>query len=184
MNKFEEMRAKLKGGGVQIAVAPLLYVTPQPLAARMVQLLNPKQFDRILEPSAGTGALVSELDKSWQDLEVICYEINAQLVANLQKNFKCAAICEDFLNVFTARKFDGVIMNPPFNGGADIKHIMHALDFLKPGGRLVAICANGPRQRAKLKDLATHWEDLPPGTFAHAGTNVSTALLVIDKAAK
>ena len=47
--------------------------------------------------------------------------------------------------------FDRIVMNPPFANGDDIKHIMHALKMLKPGGRLVAICANGPRQNDKLK---------------------------------
>ena len=40
--------------------------------------------------------------------------------------------------------------------------------------------ANGPRQREALRDMATHWEDLPAGTFAESGTMVNTALLVID----
>jgi uncharacterized protein YcaQ len=75
-------------------------------------------------------------------------------------------------------------MNPPFENGADIKHIQHAMHMLKPGGRLVAICANGPRQQAILKPLAENsggwWEDLPAGTFAEQGTNVNTALLVIE----
>lgn len=78
--------------------------------------------------------------------------------------------------------FDRIVMNPPFENGADIKHIEHARHLLKPGGRLVAICANGPRQRDRLMPLASHWEDLPPGTFKDAGTMVNTALLVIDAA--
>jgi 16S rRNA G1207 methylase RsmC len=72
------------------------------------------------------------------------------------------------------------MMNPPFERGADIKDIKHALAFLKPGGRLVAICANGPRQVEELQPLATHWEELPAGSFATCGTQVNTALLVID----
>ncbi len=44
-------------------------------------------------------------------------------------------------------------MNPPFANGQDIKHITHALRYLSPGGRLVAICANGPRQNDKLRPI-------------------------------
>jgi 16S rRNA G1207 methylase RsmC len=44
-------------------------------------------------------------------------------------------------------------MNPPFANGDDIKHITHALKMLNPGGRLVAICANGPRQNDKLRSV-------------------------------
>jgi protein-L-isoaspartate O-methyltransferase len=94
-------------------------------------------------------------------------------------------ICGDFLeqngNLGT---FDRILMNPPFENGADIKHIQHAMKMLKPGGRLVAICANGPRQQSTLKPLAENsggwYEDLPAGTFASQGTNVNTALLLIE----
>jgi hypothetical protein len=51
--------------------------------------------------------------------------------------------------------------------------------MLKPGGRLVAICANGPRQNDQLKPLGT-WEVLPADTFKEQGTNVNTALLVVE----
>lgn len=44
---------------------------------------------------------------------------------------------------------------------------------------LVALCANGPRQRQALQPLAAFWEDLPPGTFKKAETNVNVALVVI-----
>jgi 16S rRNA G1207 methylase RsmC len=71
-------------------------------------------------------------------------------------------------------------MNPPFADGADIKHILHARTFLNPGGKLVAICANGPRQQAALQPLASSWEPLPAGTFKESGTNVNTVLLTIE----
>jgi len=106
--------------------------------------------------------------------------------------FAVQVVCADFLAIDTPEsfiatnpdasmmgRFDVVVMNPPFDGCADIKHIQHARKMLKPGGRLVAICANGPRQRAALMDEAEHWEDLPAGTFKAAGTGVNTALLVI-----
>jgi hypothetical protein len=75
-------------------------------------------------------------------------------------------------------------MNPPFANADDIKHIMHALKMLKPGGRLVAICANGPRQNDKLRPLVEArggiWEELPSDTFIDAGTGVRTVLLMLD----
>jgi 16S rRNA G1207 methylase RsmC len=40
-------------------------------------------------------------------------------------------------------QFDRIVMNPPFDHDTDIDHIRHAYRMLKPGGRLVAICANG-----------------------------------------
>jgi hypothetical protein len=57
------------------------------------------------------------------------------------------------------------------------------MTLIKPGGRIVAICANGPRQQAALKPLAEGskglWEELPEGTFA--GTGVRAVLAVFNE---
>ena len=71
-------------------------------------------------------------------------------------------------------------MNPPFTQGQDVAHILHARSLLRPGGRLVAICGNGPKQRAVLEPLAAVWIELPSGAFKKSGTNVATAIVVID----
>lgn len=92
----------------------------------------------------------------------------------------------DFLGSTSAGlgQFDLILMNPPFDSGSDIAHIKHAFGLLAPGGRLVSVCANGPRQREQLQPLALtsngSWEDLPAGSFKHAGTMVNTALVVIN----
>jgi hypothetical protein len=80
--------------------------------------------------------------------------------------------------------FDRIVMNPPFANADDIKHIMHALKMLKPGGRLVAICANGPRQNDTLRPIVEArggiWEELPSDIFISTGTSVRTVLLMLD----
>ena len=40
-------------------------------------------------------------------------------------------------------RFDRVVMNPPFCRGRDLDHVRHALRFVAPGGRLVAIMSAG-----------------------------------------
>jgi 16S rRNA G1207 methylase RsmC len=72
-------------------------------------------------------------------------------------------------------------MNPPFARGADIEHIKHALTMLAPGGKLVALCANGPRQQEQLRHLADTWEELPADTFKDQGTTVRSVLLTITR---
>lgn len=76
--------------------------------------------------------------------------------------------------------FDCVAMNPPFHLRADVQHILHARTFLRPGGRLVALCLDTHHREAALRPLASHWEKLPAGTFAKEGTHVPTVLLALD----
>lgn len=179
--EFDAMREALRTGqAVQVVSAPQLFPTPAEIAARMVALADVQAGECVLEPSAGTGAIArAVLDAV--DTEVMAYEINPKLCAGLSSAFppnQLQARCRDFLEV---TDFQGgypvVLMNPPFADGADIKHIKHARTFLAPGGRLVAICAAGPRQHAELQPLADSWEYLPAGTFAH--TNVRAVLLTI-----
>jgi hypothetical protein len=51
---------------------------------------------------------------------------------------------------------------------------------LRPGGRLVAVVANGPRQRERLLSVASAWIDLPAGSFQEQGTDVNAAIVVIQ----
>lgn len=179
--------------GVQVVSAPQLFPTPRELAERMVSLARPQIGARVLEPSAGTGALLQALPgvmpfpgNRQTACTVVAFEINHALAERLElSGLAQTVICADFLeSVWTDEPFDVVLMNSPFENAVDITHIKHALTMLKPGGRLVAICANGPRQQRELKPLIDEhggtWEDLPPNTFESAGTNVNTALLVID----
>jgi phospholipid N-methyltransferase len=176
---FDDLKDSLKAG-VTVVSAPQLFPTPPDLARRMVALSGLQAGETVLEPSAGTGAIVSAIIEA-VDTEIVGYEINFNLVSRLTQTFpsyKLQARCEDFLTVTEGRgQFPVVIMNPPFENGSDIKHIEHAIGFLKPGGTLVALCADGPRQRAALMDRAEHWEEIPSGTFA--GTGVRAALMVI-----
>jgi protein-L-isoaspartate O-methyltransferase len=195
--KFDALKDSLKAG-VKVVSAPQLFPTPPELAKRMVEAAFENGWGiqicaemnercRILEPSAGTGNIVRAIQEANQSLmadscEVHAVEINSTLAHGLEKLLGDDVVCADFLQCNgNLGKFDRILMNPPFENGSDIKHIKHAAGFLNPGGRLVAICGNGPRQRAELMPLADTWEDLPEGSFKSQGTNVNTAMLVIQK---
>jgi len=172
-------------GPVQVTVthAPQFYPTPHTIARVMVERLGLEPGARVLEPSAGSGNLVQAIFSVCPSAEVCAVEINYQLSASLERFDHCYRVTADFLETMPEdfKPFDAVVMNPPFSKGSDIAHILHALGFLKPGGLLVALCAGGLRQREKLQPIAESWEDLPPGTFAEAGTGVNVALLTIIK---
>jgi len=182
---FEAVKQALKSG-VQVVVAPQLFPTPPALAARMVELAGIETGDRVLEPSAGTGSILRALlpASRQQTAEIVAVEINRSLADILESSHLADSVaCFDFLSLkpcALGEPFERIVANPPFHGASDVDHVKHALQFLRPGGRLVAICANGPRQQAELKPLATTWEELPDGTFADQGTNVRTVLMTVQ----
>ena len=173
------MKDRLRDG-VQIAVAPQLFPTPRELAQRVVALAEIEEGHRVLEPSAGAGDLLKALS-SFRG--VVAVERNQALADRLRGLASLKVHCADFLECNgELGRFDRIVMNPPFANGADIKHIEHAATMLKPGGRLVAICANGPRQQERLRPQCSEWHDLPPDTFKNSGTGVNAALVVIERA--
>lgn len=179
-SKAQLLKEALKGG-VQVVSANQLFPTPSDLAARMVELADIQQDTHVLEPSAGTGRILDAIKVHAKPCYTVAVEINRNLADMLERNGQAHdTVCTDFLEWDAPEKFDRILMNPPFERGDDIKHILKARDLLKPGGTLVAICAGGPRQKEALEPLASLWEPLPAGTFQESGTNVNTVLLTIE----
>lgn len=142
---------------------------------------------RILEPSAGEGALAEAAKEL--GAAVLCIEIHPQSVAKLEKRFR--TITGDFLTMKPGPNlFDAVLMNPPFTAGQYIQHVLHAWKFLKPGGALVAIVPPTWRWgttkanvqfREFVAEFEVDTEELPAGTFSESGTNVATVLITLLK---
>lgn len=178
--KFEQLRDTARTG-VQVVSAPQLFPTPPDVAARMVELAGEFHIDtRVLEPSAGTGNLIAAVRAVSKAAPITAIEVNEALCRSLRHRFDIPVQGADFLTCEpeSLGAFDIILMNPPFRNADDIKHIEHARRLLKPGGRLVAICANGSRQRDTLQPHADTWEELPEGTFD--GTGVRAVLLTIS----
>ena len=75
------MRETLRAG-IQVVRAPQLFPTSDEQAAYMVELLDPKPGDDILEPEAGTGALIKPLANSL--CRITAVEINQALAEQLR----------------------------------------------------------------------------------------------------
>jgi hypothetical protein len=71
----------------------------------------------------------------------------------------------------------GVDLGP--NLGA-IRQVGHALTKLRPGGWLVAVGTDGPRQRELRLPIASAWIDLAAGSFKEHGIGVNAAIVVIQ----
>ena len=174
--RAQALRQALKAG-VRVVSAPQLFPTPAPLAARMVDAAELYKGARVLEPSAGTGRILDALPAG---CEVVAVEVHPTLAQALRGHATAPTVhTADFLSLTPADLgyFDAVLMNPPFQFAADIKHIRHAATFLRPGGVLVAVCAQGPRQRTAFSVPGWSFDPLPAGTFTQEGTGVSTALV-------
>lgn len=180
--RFQQLANRKENGTAPRAVtAHQLFQTPEPLAARLVSMLGDLSGKAVLEPSAGCGRLVRELVKAGADeitavdVSPDCMRVVSPLVAN--------AVHADFLTQTPATlgMFDFIAMNPPFTRRSDIAHVLHALTFLFPGGRLAGLCLATDHRREALQPLADEWHEIPAGTFRKEGTEVATCLFLITK---
>lgn len=192
---FAAMETSLKAG-VKVVTAPQLFPTPAKLAERVIAAANIQPGQRVLEPSAGNGALVAAAWKAlWPKKPAIhAIELSRDLTTVLEQRWGTqegfTVECADFLECNSEiGTFDVIVMNPPFANQQDIAHVTKALDFLKPGGRLVAIMSAGVtfRQdkaatafRELLEAAGGTIEALPPGSFETSGTGVNAVLVTID----
>lgn len=169
----------------RVVSAHQLFQTPPALAARVVGLLG--SLGRTLEPSAGLGRIFHAIRQAAPTAPVVLVEQSPECCGELYRQTEGDANAElvqgDFLALDAGRLglFDSIAMNPPFKMGTDVKHIRHAMTLLAHGGRLVSLCANGPKQRAALLPIASEWIELPADSFKSEGTRVESAVFVYEK---
>lgn len=177
------------------------YPTPEALAARMVDMVDTKRVHFVLEPSAGKGDLVDKLqskmrydgysnitDKHGSDVEIDCIEKDGNL-QNLLKGAGKRLVYDDFLKFETFKKYDLILMNPPFSEGD--KHLLKALEMMKNGGQVVCLLnaetLKNPYSNIR-KELLQKLEQLNAEiryledafTEAERQTTVEVALIYVD----
>ncbi len=167
------------------------FETPEPLARLLVAAAEIKPGMTVLEPSAGRGALVREIQRITS--EVVAVELliaNAKYMEAMFPRVRTLIQGFDFLMLKMDERFDRVVMNPPFRAQADIEHVTRAFSFLKPGGRLVAIMSAGVqwRENGKAQDFRKLVFDSngsiianPDGSFKASGTDVRTVTVILNK---
>jgi predicted RNA methylase len=178
--RFERMANRHENGTAPRAVSTFqLFQTPAELAARLVAALELPAGARVLEPSAGLGRLLDAL-APFRPAEIVAVDVAPECTGELFRQDRAGVTIKqrDFLSVTPAElgAFDAVAMNPPFHMRADVRHILHALQFLRPGGRCAALCLDTRHRSDALRALADTWEELPPDTFRAEGTSVRTIL--------
>jgi len=167
--------------------------SPPEVVAKVMNLSDIENFDKpsVLEPSAGVGNIARAALSA--GARVTAVEIDAKRCETLRAAGIRAVNHSNFLTDFhpsETMSFDLVLMNPPFAGQADIDHVTHAMKFVKPGGRLVAVMSAAVIYRdnektRKFRDLieqqvTSTWEELDAGAFKASGTMVRACIVAID----
>jgi predicted RNA methylase len=160
------------------------YETPPELARRMVAMADVCDGHRVLEPSAGRGAILKAVPPAVHRTAVELNGAMVDLVAHAdQVHYGDFLQCNGELG-----SFDRIIANPPFRNGQDVDHVRHMHHLLEPGGVLVTVTSPAWQYRmdkkhaefrAWLEPLDHEVEDLPEGTFKCSGTNVRALLVTI-----
>jgi SAM-dependent methyltransferase len=133
---------------------------------------NPPEPSRVLEPSCGDGRIMDAIRARGHRAFGIEYHAGRAAAARAKGH---NVLTSNFLECPPKAEYDIVVMNPPFAGRHYVKHVRHALKFLKPGGVLVSILP--ATAHYDHGELGGEWRDLPVASFAEAGTNVPTGLL-------
>lgn len=123
------------------------YPTPSYLAGKMLSLIEWNRLKNVLEPSAGKGDLVKYLLKSIENLscfcksevDVDCIEIDKHL-QHILKGENYRLVYDDFLTFETYKSYDLIVMNPPFDKGAD--HLLKAISLQEKNGGQICCLLN------------------------------------------
>jgi type I restriction-modification system DNA methylase subunit len=164
--------------------------TPLELAEYIVECASVEEGEDVLEPSCGIGNIVkAAINRGGKVFGIEIDDARSRKTIDENPNM-VGVMTADFLEHSpTKLLYDVVVMNPPFAKQNDIDHVIHAFNFLKPGGRLVSIMSAGIafRENKKTKEfrefLAQHKgtiTPLPEKSFSNSGTNVNTVLIVMN----
>lgn len=131
------------------------YPTPEALIEKLTYGVDWHFVSSILEPSAGKGDIARycaakcyerthrymPYDKySWEDAfssaDIDCIEIDPALRKVLEDS-SLRVVHDDFLTFQTQKRYDLIVMNPPFDQGA--KHLLKALEISERGGNILCV---------------------------------------------
>jgi hypothetical protein len=175
---------------------PNFFPTPEKLIHKMLNYIDFGTIKTVLEPSAGKGDLVEAIQKRLKyeqyrrrdkyDIDTIEIDENLQ---HILKGNGCRLIHNNFLTFDSFKRYDAIIMNPPFSNGE--KHLLKAIDLQKQGGKIVCLLnaetIKNPYTNTR-KELIQQLEKYNAKveyienafTDAERKTNVETALIYID----
>ncbi len=162
------MRARLDNAApvAEIRAESQLFVSPAPISDRLVTLAEISNRDHILEPSAGTGAILRAIRDTAPEAMCDAVEINSSWSGICGKNFNGVRVqCGDFMEWQSVQYYSRIIMNPPFSHGQDIRHILRGFSLLRRG-RSGCRLSQRATPAEKLLPFSDVREELPRAPFA------------------
>lgn len=133
------------------------FATPEPVGLKMVQWLDARPGENLLEPSAGHGAIarwLPSIPQSAEDKKNARQALRTVVEPSMALRSRLALamdpnedriIAGTFEDLDVTNKYDGIVMNPPFGtaGRTAVDHIAKAATHLRDGGRIVALLPMG-----------------------------------------
>lgn len=166
------------------------FSTPPALAEWLVSLSDVKPGYAVLEPSAGTGAIIKAIHKTCPEVVVDAFELMPENRQTLEKMINVSLVDEDFTQG-VPRLYDRIFANPPFARNHDIRHARMMYDALDPnGGEMCVITSrhwvNAPEKECEqfrnwLHEVNAETHEIPNGVFDESGTSVATMAIVIKR---
>lgn len=167
------------------------FATPEPVGLKMVEWAGIKPGDKVLEPSAGHGAIARFFPER-TEVTMVEPSLNLSQRAALA-NGGARIVNQRFEDFNRTNKYDAIVMNPPYGMGGKTayEHLEKATQHLREGGRIVALLPRGGLADRRLVDFMPLAEEngihmvadisMPSSTFERAGTKVNTRVLVLEK---
>lgn len=166
------------------------FSTPPELAEWLVSLSDVSPDHAVLEPSAGTGAIIRAIHKACPDITVDAFELMPENRQTLEKMEGVSLVGEDFTQG-VPRIYDRIFANPPFSQNQDIRHVRMMYDSLNPdSGEMCVITSrhwvNASEKECRefrdwLHEVSAETHEIPNGAFDESGTNVATIAIVIRR---
>ncbi len=164
------------------------FPTPRPLARRLVARAQVRRSDVVLEPSAGDGRLLVEIER-YKPAEVDCCELMPANITRLEA-LGYTPVADDFMRFHHYAHYTRIIANPPFAGDRDIRHVTRMYELVRAGGRVVSLmsarCLESGlerhlRFRRWLRERDAKVDRLPSDAFASLGIDVRAVMVELNK---
>ena len=152
------------------------YMTPKFLRSYLLEQLDIKPGDRVLDPAVGTGEFLRQALERFPGISISGWDVDAKILETARKVAPTAELVErSGLDDYSGEKFDWVIGNPPYfelklepamrekfkqviNGRPNIYGLFFqvGLDALKEGGTLAYVVPPSMNAGAYFRSLRNY----------------------------